>query len=62
MTRCRCGECGAVLAFAVSHHDKTELTVYPCGACLQEARSEGVQDGIEQHSADLRELEQEGRD
>ena len=47
VTRARCAECGAVLAWEWEHlKDLTQyhtvMLVHPCGACLQEARADAI--------------------
>ena len=63
MTRCRCAECGAVLAVKreVNGRGIIELLVHPCGACLQEAAADAIA-GLEDHLADQRLEEQAARD
>ena len=60
MTRCRCAECGALLAHRWNMSDQC-FDVHPCGACLQDARADAVTD-VMASLAEQRALEQEGRD
>ena len=72
MTRARCAECGALLAYAGDTGEKLPNTLghlipirvptfHPCGACLQEARADAIA-SMEHPELSGDEVRDEGRD